>query len=174
MKNAEIDKLLHKLKNNSFEDNIFTGVAFASFNTIKDVNNFIDLYPKTFIGYIYVYLRQFYYTINVFADSQKKLDHKKTSTYRVVKGMAPSEVKWNNLEYSNINRFCRIIIVYLLTLILIGVGFVIIYYLNVGQAKASTLYGADSKVTTGISVAISLVISLINFLTSILLRSLTS
>ena len=131
----------------------------------------MDLYPKTFIGYIIVYLKQLYYTINVFESDQKKIDQKKTSTYRVIKGMIPSEVKWENLEYSQMSRLTRIIVVYFLTFILIGVGFGIIIYLN--YVQSTTGIGKPFSYTTGISIVISLVISIINFLIFLLLRSLT-
>jgi hypothetical protein len=151
---------LTNLKNRSFEESVFTGVAFASFDTVKEVNNYCKLFPESFIEYIIAYLKSIYYTVNIFDKSQGKINSKKKTNYRVVKASEPNDINWENLEYSSLNRLIRYIIIYLLTFILIGAGFGIVLGLNYAQTKIDTT--TNPNLRTGISIIISVVISIIN------------
>ena len=129
----------------------------------------MDLYPKSIIGYVYVYFKQLFTIVN--ANDQKALDQKKMSTHRAVKAMAPKEVKWSNLQYSFFNRIQRILIINGITFLLLGAALGIIYGLNFAQANIDI--GTHYILATGLSVAISVVITVINIILNKLLRTLT-
>ena len=168
-KNKQIDDLFLSLKNHSFEENVFTGVAFVAFNTVKETEQYCKLFPDSIIEYLLVYLKSIYYTVNVFEQSANKIDHMKKTIFRVINASEPSDIIWENLEYSLFNRIQRYIITYLSTFVLIGAGFGIIFALNLAQSNANS----GSSLSTGLSIIISLVISVINFIIQMLLEFLT-
>ncbi len=170
-KTKEIDALLLRLKHNSFEENVFTGVVFASFNTIKEVNDYCRLFPSSLFEYVFAYFKTLYYSINIFDNSFNKLNHKKKTSFRVEMATEPNDINWENLEYSDLNRILRYIIIYFLTLVLIGVGFGIILALNYAQTEVDS--GSNPRLNTFLSILISIVISIINIVLQMSLQKFT-
>lgn len=152
--------LYSKLKKSSFDEKFFTGVAFVSFNTVKEVNEYCKLFPETFLEYLYFYLKQLFYSVKVSDESSGKVKNKKKLIFRVVKASEPSDINWENLEYSSFNRLLRYVVIYFFTLILIGIGFIII--LSVDQLHPDS--EKEPLKSTAISILISIIISVINFI----------
>jgi hypothetical protein len=170
-KTKEIDSLLLKLKHNSFEENVFTGVVFASFNTIKEVNEYCRLFPSSLFEYIFAYFKTFYYSINIFDNSDQKLNYKKKTSFRVEMATEPNDINWENLEYTDFNRILRYIIIYFCTIVLIGIGFGIILALNYSQTEVDPM--SNPRLNTFLSIVISIVISIINIILETSLKKFT-
>lgn len=170
-KTKEIDALLSRLKNNSFEENVFTGVVFASFNTIKEVNQYCNLFPSSIMEHLIAYFKSLYYSINIYDKSENKFNHKKKTSFRVEMASEPNDINWENLEYSYLNRLLRYIVIYFLTFLLIAIGFGIILVLNYIQTNVDHI--SNPRLNTLLSIVISLVISIINIIVQTSLHKFT-
>ena len=168
LKNIEIDSIKNKFKNEPFCEDVFSGVIFASFNTVKESNKYYNLFPKSIFEIIHANLVSAFYYVNIFDKSDKKISQKKKILLEVQKVCEPDDIIWENLEFSKLSRFTRIILMNLLTLLLIGCSFIIIVVLTYYQQNSFS--DGNNTQKTLISVLISIVISLINFLIAIILK----
>ena len=74
----------------------------------------------------------------------------------------PEDIIFENLQCSSCQRFVRILFIYIFSLVIIGICFVIILFFFIFQAKRNNKKGTSSLVKYGLSIAISLVVSILN------------
>jgi hypothetical protein len=150
------------------------GVLFATFNTNKEYNNYLDQFPSSFFSKIYYNI---YYLFAVYflccAFSQKSRDNlRKKVKLTVERAPEPQDIIWENLQYSGFQRIKRTCFVYFITFILIGVSFGIVLGLNYVQSNTNKELD-DVYLRYGLSIVISVIISVINFLISYILTYLS-
>lgn len=145
----------------------FNGVVFATFKDYQDLNKYLGVFPKSFIGSVFTF---FHYILAnflcccVYSDKKKRMLRRAHSLI-VERAPEPEDVLWENLQYSSTSRFFRMILVYFISLILIGIGFGIILGFNYFQLYADEEgWTSIVEVKYTISILISLTISIINYL----------
>jgi hypothetical protein len=114
----DLNSLVTKAKLNNF-----CGCIFATFNTIKDKEEFYEKFPHFFIETIIFYIKNMkYYLCCCFINEKNKAQHRTRERIRVYLAPEPEDVIWENMEFTVIQRFYRVIIIYTLSFILIGIA----------------------------------------------------
>ena len=122
-KEEKIIELLHKSE--EIDVNNFAGVAFVSFNSIKEQEEFLSQFPNDILSYLIKIISDLKY---IFCCCCIKKDLKKN--LNVFAASEPEDIIYENLEYSSVNRTFRAIIVYIISILLIGICFGIFIGLN--------------------------------------------
>ena len=125
-KERKIIQLLRKTE--EIDENNFAGVAFVSFNTIKEQEDFISQFPDNILSYLLKIIFDLKY-IFCFCCIKKNLK----ANLNVTAAFEPEDVIFENLEYSSVKRTIRTIIVYIISIILIGICLGIFIGLNLLQ-----------------------------------------
>jgi hypothetical protein len=166
-----LNNYLHDIDNP--EKKLFTGVVFATFNTSKEYNLFLDQFPRTYFHYAIALIKYLFarFLCRCICDAKKinKLHHK--LTLRVVPAPEPTDVLWENLEVNFLEGVIRTLICYLITFILLGISFAIILGLNIYQTDLPEDSSDFDKYA--ISTGISLIITIVNTLVVLSMNVLT-
>ena len=155
---ADIEKNIFDLMKASedINENNFAGVAFISFNTLKEQEDFLSQFPSNIFSYFIKWLKNLKY-IFCFCCFKKKLKENLDAS----SAPEPEDVIYENLEYSYIEGSFRTFIVYIISIILIGICFGIFIGINILQDKINE---------KAIHKILSYVISLINTCVSSILN----
>lgn len=155
---AEIEKNIFDLMKASedINENNFAGVAFISFNTLKEQEDFLSQFPSNIFSYFIKWLKNLKY-IFCFCCFKKKLKENLDAS----SSPEPEDVIYENLEYSYIEGSFRTFIVYIISIVLIGICFGIFILINILQDKINE---------KAIHKILSYVISLINTCVSSILN----
>ena len=129
-------------------ENNFAGVAFVSFNTLKEQEDFLSQFPSNIFSYFLRFIKDLKY-IFCFCCYKKNLK----TNLDAKSAPEPEDVIYENLEYSYIEGNFRTLIVYIISIILIGICFGIFIGINMLQ---------DHLNEKAIHQILSYVISLIN------------
>ena len=147
--------------------NNFSGVAFISFNTLKEQEDFLSQFPSNIFSYFIKYIKDLKY-IFCFCCFKKNLKTNLSAN----KAPEPEDVIYENLEYSYIERNFRTFIVYIISLVLIIICFGIYIGINIIQDKIN-----DKAIHKILSYLISLintcVSSALNYIFQMILDFLT-
>ena len=165
----EKNKLEIKLKElimeteNLTKDN-FSGVIFVTFNNIKETEKFIKPYPKNIIMSLFVSFKNLkYFLCYCFIDKKKRKRFLLKRNISVNIAPEPEDVIFENLQYSSLERFFRTLLIYIISLILIFVCFIIILALNYLQIQQKKRGSENKRLFKYIvSLIITLVISVLN------------
>ena len=173
------DKLENQLKellkqtNNLSEEN-FSGVVFITFNTISEVEKFMETYPKNFIMSVFKAIKNLkYFLCCCCLDKSKRAHFFLNRNNRVNVAPEPEDVIFENLQYSPFRRFLRTLLVYFVSLIMISVCFIIILFLNDFQFKKTKNNSNKLIIKYGIALLINLIISSLNTTFKFFLEGLT-
>ena len=167
-------KELLKQTENLTEEN-FSGTIFVTFNSIKETERFLEQFPKNLIMNIFVSIRDLkYFLCCCFIDNKKKANFLLKRNISVDVAPEPEDVIFENLQFSSCQRLTRILFIYLVSIIIIFVCFIIILILNYVQIKHNQ-GDSNHKVILkySISIAITLIISILNSIFRTLLDFLT-
>ena len=165
----EIEKGIFDLKKASedINQNNFAGVAFISFNTLKEQEDFLSQFPSNIFSYFIRYIKELKY-IFCFCCFKKNIK----TNLDAQKAPEPEDVIYENLEYSYIEGNFRTFIVYIISIILIIICFGIFIGINILQDKIN-----DKAIHKILSYIISLintcVSSALNFFFQMILDFLT-
>ena len=167
----KLNTLLEQSKNLTKEN--FAGVIFVTFNTKKDKEKFLSPYPNNFLMFLlisFINLRYYFCGCFIHKNKRKRFFLKRNMT---VEGASePDEVQFENLQFSLYERFCRTLSVYFISIIIIGISFIIISRLNLLQKNLK--FEVNSiLIKYGVSLIITIVTSIINVVFQILLEILT-
>ena len=147
--------------------NNFSGVAFISFNTLKEQEDFLSQFPSNIFSYFIKYIKDLKY-IFCFCCFKKNLKTNLSAN----KAPEPEDVIYENLEYSYIERNFRTFIVYIISIVLIIICFGIYIGINILQDKIN-----DKAIHKILSYIISLintcVSSALNYIFQMILDFLT-
>ena len=168
-------ELLFKEKMMTSKEN-FAGCIFITFPTIKEKENYYNKFPHSFFEKSIVFIKELKYRICWCCLYKETLENfHRRKKLKVSFAPDPEDLIWENMEFTLISKIKRISIIYIISLLLIGVSFGIILYLNYLQ-QSSELH--DWEINTfmkfGISLVITGVINGLNFLFFLLLDYLTT
>ena len=163
VKRIEIAWIIRQFEDKKKKIETFTGVAFAIFKDTKEYEQFYDNFPKSNLGYIFAYLKFFMYNTFLrccFKEERERLS--KMLSIRVEVAPEPTDILFQNLGLSVINRTFRILLNYFLTFLILAVNLLILYYLETS---------IDRKNTTGVEkYTVSLLIASVILLMNIVLQ----
>ena len=153
--------------------NNFCGCIFATFNTIKEKEEFYNNYPHFFIESLFSSIKNLrYYVCCCFIDKKKKQNYFSFGKIRVYLAPEPEDIIWENMEFTVVQRLYRIIIVYSLSILLIFLSFIIICKLDNWQNDIKTNEKNFLKKYAG-SFSISIIISVINLILEFIMKIFT-
>jgi hypothetical protein len=173
-KNAIIEQLKVEHENFLHGDkcnNLFSGTAFFTFTNRKTYERFYSQFPHSI--YFMLFNKIKYYCQLLFASNTSELIKKRLNimdSIRVVSAPEPEDIIWENLHYSPVQRLIRAVWVYLITILLIAISFGAIIGLTFLQRD---LKSNQEYIETGYSIAISLIVTIINTLISFSLKKLS-
>jgi hypothetical protein len=160
-----------KMHTSSKENQLFSGVVFITFETIKDYQAYYDSYPNSWL--IKAVKSAYYSVLNIFCTCCKPKWQRNEfrNKIRIDKAPEPLDIIWANLHFTDSERFLRTLWVYLVScsLILICFGGVI------GLAFLKKFINIEKnyylvKLNT---LAVSILVGLINFLIEYILEKLS-
>jgi uncharacterized membrane protein YsdA (DUF1294 family) len=162
---AQADALIQKIENDlnrlekefsagTGQDIQFTGVGFVSFNTMQEQRDVLAHYEKPLLKRLF----------------SKDSDHGRVFRGQIItieQAPEPTDVRWQNMGVSTGKKVCRRIFTVLITIILLGGSFGIIFGINQYQdtisrdPKKKGLLAVLSLVATTLIVVINSVIAMI-------------
>jgi hypothetical protein len=152
--------------------NNFCGCIFATFNTIKDKQEFYNNFPHFFIESVFYYIKNIkYYICCCFIDEKNRKNRKK-ERIRVYLAPEPEDVIWENMEFTLFQRFYRIIIIYSLSIFLILIAFYLLYILNYYKEITDDKNWAQILKYI-VSFSITIIISILNFILKFIMKYFT-
>ena len=152
----------------------FSGVVFITFNSIEEQENFLKPYPKNTIMSFCISIKNLkYFCCCCCVNKNKRKNFFLKRNISVEAAPEPEDVIFENLQCSSRERFVRILFIYIFSVIIMAICFVIILFLNNFQTKRNNKKGISPLVKYGLSIAISLVISILNAFFQYLLENLT-
>ena len=109
-------------------ENNFAGVAFLSFNTLKEQEDFLSQFPSNIFTYFLKFIKDLKY-IFCFCCYKKSLK----TNLDTENAPEPEDVIYENLEYSYVKGSFGTFIIYIISIILIGICFGIFIVINMLQ-----------------------------------------
>ena len=169
----EMNDLIRASKENTSE--YFGGAAFITFTTIKQQEEYLSKLPSNFFDYIINFFKNLFYIFCSCCTKKDSLNYyKRHITFEAAP--EPEDVIFENLQTKPFWRIIYTLIVYFLSIIICGVSFVAIIYLNKLQKKIDN--DKENKTTHTlllyvISFGITGVTSVIDIILEIVLEKLT-
>ena len=157
----------------------FTGYMLVSFNKIKDKEIFLKQYPHNFIDRIIYFFENIkYYICCCFIPEEERKRFNRAKEIDAYEPPEPEDIIWENFIYSESQRVMKTILIFLIciSIILVSLGSVfgltfVQDYLNNDDKEAKN---KNIFLKYLISLAITVVISIINALIQMLLENLTN
>ena len=157
----EEQKNLLKKTENLTRDN-FSGAIFIIFNSMKEKDKFLENHKKNIIISIIKSIYNLkYYICFCCINSSKRKQYFLKNKMIIEQAPEPEDIIYENLEFSQIERLFRILLVYIISFIIIAICFFFILYLNKFQIESDKEKNSIVK-KYGISLSISLIITIIN------------
>ena len=175
-KKSDLEKKLKELleETKTLTEKNFSGVIFVTFNSIEEHENFLEPFPKNIISSFFINIKNLkYFLCCCFINKNKRKNFFLKRNISVEAAPEPEDIIFENLQYSSCERFIRMLFIYIFSLIIIAGCFIIILFLNNFQTKRSNKKGVLPLVKYGLSLAISLVISILNSIFQYILENLT-
>ena len=158
----QLKELLKETEN--LTDDNFAGVVFVTFDNIKEQEKFLEPFPKNLIMSIFVSIKNLkYFLCCCFIDKYKRKRFLLKRNISVDKAPEPEDIIFENLQYSSVQRFFRMLLIYFVSFIIIFICFVIILCFNYLQIKLQKGNNENKKAFKyTLSLLITLVISVLN------------
>lgn len=162
-KSISVDELVEELKNveinmqrieefsanhSCYTEDVFAGQVIAIFQSEGDANNFRDALSSK---------NPFKRIIDYFILSKK--NKKDLDCYHIDNAYEPSDIKWENLEYSYGDQLKRTTILYIISIVLMVGAYFFLYFLTIEQKKFE---GAFVKLLA--SIVYSLITNMLNYI----------
>lgn len=156
-------------------ENNFTGYMFISFDKIKDKETILKEYPNNFFDLMISLIKNIkYYICCCCVGRGEKIRFDKIRGINVEDPPEPEDLYWENFRYNSTNRVIRILLVFLVSLIIIAISFIIVLLFTVWQNK---LLDDNKKLNLFVkyllSLIITIVISILNLVLEVLLTKFT-
>ena len=161
--------------NQLIKESNFTGYMFVSFNKIKDKEIILERYPNNFFDrFLYFFKNIKYYLCCCCMSKGEKIKYSKIKGFKVEDPPEPEDFYWENFKYNSRERGLRIILVFALSLIIIGLSFGFVLFFTYLQ----NLVLEDEKkfnlfVKYLLSLIITIVISVLNEVLVVVLKKFT-
>lgn len=167
----EVEKLLNKSKEINMDK--FAGAVIVSFNTIKEKEEFLSNIPNTFIfQFLKVISKLRYFFCFCCLEKVENSTFLKKFNIQIEEAPEPEDIIFENLEFTSKTKAYRVVGMNMISLLLIGIGFAIIFgfqnlqiYVNKKNYKRIVYYL--------ISLCITIITSIINIIFEALLDFLT-
>jgi len=175
-KRENIQNYFNKIDKISEHPELFNGVLFASFKNTSEYEKYFNIFPHSILGAIWAYTNFILanYLFCCFYSNKKKKEINKSIKFRVERSPEPSDIIWENLQYTEWQKFKRVLIVYLISAILIFMSFIIILSINYLQWLSQKSYWFNNLLIKYLmSCMISLVVSMVNYIFTTLMTKLT-
>ena len=168
-KENQLKKNINELMENSKKNTMkyFGGCAVISFDTIEEHEKFLSHYKNN----IFLYIKILIYIICGCCSNKKDAKWFKIGVI-FERAPEPEDIIYENLEYSNLLKISRIILVYVCSIILIFISFIIVTSLNYLQ-KYCDEEKYNPAVRYIISFLITCCIQIINIIFEFFLEKLT-
>ena len=142
---------------------------------MDEQEKFLEPYPKSFIMYLLIKIKDLkYYLCKCAISKEKQKRFLLKRNLEVYVAPEPDDVIFENLQFSSFDKSIRMFLTYFLSFIIIGICFVIILIINYLQIKYMKNSSFNKNVVKyGLSMLITGVISLINIMFQICLGYLT-
>ena len=128
----KMNELIKASKENTSE--YFGGAAFITFNNIKQQEEYLSKLPQNFFDYFINFFKNMFYIFCSCCTKKDSLNYyKRHITFEAAP--EPEDIIFENIETKPIQRIINTFIVYLVSIIICGVSFVAIFYLNKLQKK---------------------------------------
>ena len=178
LKDREINqrKINFLLKNSQvLTKNNFAGAVFLTFNTIEQKEEYYSLYPHYIIDKIILYAKESkYYLCWCWINETSKKKFFRRKSIKIYIPPEPEDVIWENIEYDMWFRIIRGLLVYLVTLFLLFLSFVIVLLLTIfKEYLIKNRLSSGFFIKYGTSLLITATISGINEIFYYLLENLT-
>lgn len=158
---------------NNNESSQFSSVVIATFKTIQQTDDYLSLFPQSFPSKLLYKIKRFLIKLfdynNEYSSVSQQENYNKDN-FSIKKAPEPNDIIWENLEISETERFFTRILTFLISFFFVIVVFLMILSLNYAQTKIEI---KDSNIQYAISTAISVIISVINFIFKKFLFALT-
>ena len=164
----DMNELIKATKENTAEH--FGGAAFITFNTIKQQELYLSKLPSNFFDYIIHYFKNMFYIFCSCCTKEDSLNYYKAHI-AFEAAPEPEDVIFENLETKPFWRIINTFIVYLVSIIICGVSFIAIIFLNKLQenvnkdkenkANHTLLLYVISFGITGVTSAIDIVLEIV-------------
>ena len=164
-------------KTNYISDKNFANVVFVSFSTISEQEQFLKKYSKNFFEKI------IYFFKNIFAiickcckDKEKEFKNINdiNKIVEVTPAPEPDDIIFENLNTTNTSRFFLVLLNTLISFLIIALSFTIIVLLTMAQDKINDLsFGEKNYSKYAVSLAMTIIISIVNILFELILEILT-
>ena len=153
----------------------FAGCLFVTFKTIEDAEKFYDEFPQSFLSKLWVFLKNLRYYICCCCYSKEEINRfHRRKKMKVYHAPEPEDIIWENLEFTSWNRFQKSLIIYGISIFLIGITVGIVVALTYLQNKSNKNNSSENTfIKYGISLVITGVISFINMIFQWILDYLT-
>ena len=169
----EMNELIKASKEKTSE--YFGGAAFITFNTIKQQEDYLSKLPSNFFDYFINFFKNLFYIFCSCCTKRDSLNYyKRRITFEAAP--EPEDVIFENIETKPVWRIINTFIVYCVSVIICGVSFVAIIFLNKLQQDIDN--NKKNKTTHTVllyvvSFGITGVTSVIDFVLEIVLETLT-
>ncbi len=130
----EINQLVEKAKLNTIE--YFGGTAFVTFDTIKEQELYMRNVPNNSIAYFIQFMRNMCYMFcSCCVNKSTENIYYLKRNIKFEDAPEPEDILFENLEFSSVTRIGRTVGIYLISLLICGVSFVIVMGLTNLQQK---------------------------------------
>lgn len=157
---------------NSGNSDRFSGAVILTFNTIEEYERYYDMFPQSALGSIFYYIKRFLTRTSKDFSKRSYQENLNLDVFDVHRAPEPSDIIWENLEFSSFQRIMRKLFVYFISIIMVGASFIIILFLNSIQNDSKNL--SNQKLNYVISTVISISITIVNFIFNRVLLVLTN
>lgn len=116
---------------------LFTGRVFVTFEDSKHYSEYYGYFSHSMVGKIFSSLRYFFshtFCACCFSDRTRHMISKKYK-FKVEEAPEPTDIIWENLEYSDLSRFVRKIVTYTISLLIVLINLAIVIGLNCVQVS---------------------------------------
>ena len=170
----QINDLIEKSKQNTI--NYFGGTAFVTFDTIKEQELYMRNVPNNAIAYFIQFMRNMCYIFcSCCVNKSSENIYYLKRNIKFEDAPEPEDILFENLEFSSFSRIVRTFCIYIISILICGVSFVIIMGLNNLQEKIDK-ENSDGSLSFMyiLSLAITVVTSVIDIILEIVFETFTN
>ena len=175
-KKEELEKQINEIIEESKKDTIksFGGAAFVTFDTVKEQELYMKNVPNNAIAYFFKFMRDLGYLICSCCDKSTENIYYLKRNVKFEDAPEPEDIIFENLEVSSFSRVVRTIIIYIVSILICGISFGIVYVLNDVQESINEKKEGDHITFLYVlSLAISVVTSAIDVILEIVFQTFT-
>ena len=169
----QINEIIEKAKKDTIE--YFGGAAFVTFDTVKEQELYMKNIPDNAVAYFFKFMKDLGHCFCSCCDkSGEDLSYLKRNV-KFEDAPEPEDIIFENLEVSSFSRAVRTIGIYIISILICGISFLIIYFLNKAQENITSSKETSDHITFlyVLSLAISVVTSAIDVILEILFQTFT-